>query len=159
MKDNNIEIKAVDVLSNKDSWIFQMKNIGVMFILCIPLILAVNLDLSNTFHAIGFICIILIIVFALFLKIGNDSLISFRINEIEIVKNNSNDLIPKEDINELNVINFSGSKAPFVIEINLKNGDKMKYSVDKFNFQNPRAIYLKLLDSSEWKDLIKINAK
>jgi hypothetical protein len=150
------EFKAVDVITKNNLWLFQLKNIGVILLLFLPIIFAKTFNLTNKFYVFGVISMFVIIVFALFFKIGYDTTLSFYLDKIRISKNNLDKFIAKEEIGKIEVISFSGSRAPFIIEIKLHNGDIMKFMVDKFNFQNPAIKHKKLIHCIPWNDLIKL---
>jgi hypothetical protein len=82
------EFKAVDVITKNNLWLFQLKNIGVILLLFLPIIFAKTFNLTNKFYVFGVISMFVIIVFALFFKIGYDTTLSFYLDKIRISKNN-----------------------------------------------------------------------
>lgn len=159
MDECSIEFKAVDVLTKNNLWLFQLKNIGVILLLFLPIIFANIFNLSSEFYVLDVSLIPAIIVFALLFKVGYDTTVSFYIDKISIRKNNLDKFITKEEIGIIETTSFSDSRAPFIIEIKLCNGDNMKFMVDKFNFQNPAAKHKKLINYIPWSDCIKLKGK
>lgn len=154
MNEQNFTVKAFELLNHFGEWAFQIKNILVMIVFCIPLIISVTFSLSNILHLIGIIFLFIAIFYSLLFRIGSDSTLSFNSNSIIITKNSFNKDISKHEIDIIKITKYSGFHPPVILEIKLKNNISYKFWIDKFNFQNPQLFYNKITKNQDWNEFI-----
>lgn len=130
---------------------FGLLNGVLILIFIFPLFLIVNLELSNTWHLIGFVVLIVGIAINFFLRIGYDSEIEFNTTKIMLKVNNEHMSFGLDEVREIRIFESGGFRGPFHIEFVV--GERvLKFQIEKFKFQNPKRLLIQLKENEYWKD-------